>query len=56
MHIVVLGSGTIGTSIAELLCEHRHNVVLVDSSRRALEHAEEERHRLVGGDDGHKLA
>ena len=41
MHIVVIGAGTVGTSIAELLCEHGHNVVLVDASRTALERVEE---------------
>lgn len=41
MHIVVIGAGTVGTSIAELLCAHRHNVVLVDSSREALSRVEE---------------
>ena len=31
MRIVVLGIGTVGTSIANLLCQHRHRVTLVDS-------------------------
>lgn len=30
MRIVVLGSGTVGTSIADLLCRHRHSVTIVD--------------------------
>ena len=30
MNIVVLGAGTVGTSIADLLCQHRHNVIVVD--------------------------
>ena len=30
MRIVVLGAGTVGTSIAELLCQHRHSVTVVD--------------------------
>ena len=30
MRIVVLGAGTVGTSIADLLCQHRHSVTLVD--------------------------
>ncbi len=30
MRIVILGAGTVGTSIAELLCQHRHNVTVVD--------------------------
>ena len=30
MNIVILGAGTVGTSIADLLCQHRHNVTVVD--------------------------
>jgi trk system potassium uptake protein len=30
MRIVILGAGTIGTSIAGLLCQNRHNVTIVD--------------------------
>lgn len=30
MNIVVLGAGTVGTSIADLLCEHRHDVTIID--------------------------
>ena len=30
MNIVVLGAGTVGTSIAKLLCEHRHDVTVID--------------------------
>ena len=30
MRIVVLGAGTVGTSIAEMLCQHRHSVTVVD--------------------------
>ncbi|MEZ6144193.1 MAG: NAD-binding protein [Planctomycetaceae bacterium] len=41
MHIVVIGAGTVGTSIAEMLCADQHNVVLVDSSREALNRVEE---------------
>ena len=41
MNIVILGAGTVGTSIAELLCVNHHNVCLVDSSRDALDEAEE---------------
>lgn len=37
MNIVILGAGTVGTSIAALLCQHNHNVRLVDSSREALD-------------------
>ena len=31
MRIVVLGAGTVGSSIASLLCMHRHSVTVVDS-------------------------
>ena len=30
MRIVILGGGTVGTWIADLLCQHRHSVVVVD--------------------------
>ena len=30
MRIVVLGAGTVGTSVAELLCRNRHSVTVVD--------------------------
>ena len=30
MRIVVLGAGTVGTWIADLLCQHRHSVTVVD--------------------------
>jgi trk system potassium uptake protein TrkA len=32
MNIVVLGGGTVGTSIAEMLCHQNHSVTVVDSS------------------------
>jgi len=41
MNIVILGAGTVGTSIAETLCEHGQNVCIVDASRKALERVEE---------------
>ncbi len=31
MRIVVLGAGTVGTWIADLLCQHRHSVTVVDN-------------------------
>ena len=31
MKVVVLGAGTVGSSIAELLCHHRHSVTVVDN-------------------------
>ena len=30
MRIVVLGAGTVGTSIADMLCQHGHSVTVVD--------------------------
>jgi len=41
MNIVILGAGTVGKSLAEVLCGERHNVCLVDSNRTALEQVEE---------------
>lgn len=41
MNIVILGAGTVGTSIAEVLCLEDHNVCLIDSSREALNKVEE---------------
>jgi len=32
MRIVILGGGTVGTSIADLLCHHGHSVTVVDRS------------------------
>ncbi|MCA9039829.1 MAG: Trk system potassium transporter TrkA [Planctomycetaceae bacterium] len=42
MNIVILGAGTVGTSIAEMLCAAQHNVSIVDSSRTALNEVEEQ--------------
>lgn len=42
MNIVILGAGTVGNSIAELLCNSRQNVSLVDKSADALQRAEEQ--------------
>jgi trk system potassium uptake protein len=41
MNIVIFGAGTVGTSIADLLCANNHNVCLVDASREALSLVEE---------------
>ncbi|MDA0284154.1 MAG: Trk system potassium transporter TrkA [Planctomycetota bacterium] len=41
MNIVIFGAGTVGTSIADTLCAHNHNVCLVDSSKDALSLVEE---------------
>ena len=32
MRVVVLGAGTVGTWIADLLCRNRHSVTVVDSN------------------------
>ena len=37
MNVVILGAGTVGTSLAEILCANKHDVRLVDSSREALD-------------------
>ena len=42
MNIVILGAGTVGTSIAELLCADHQNVCVVDSNRTALMRVEEQ--------------
>ena len=41
MNIVIVGAGTVGASIAELLCKDGQNVTLVDSSRTVLDSVEE---------------
>jgi trk system potassium uptake protein TrkA len=41
MHVVIFGAGTVGTSIARVLCEDRHNVTLIDESPQALMLVEE---------------
>lgn len=37
MNIVILGAGTVGTSLAEILCANNHDVRLVDQSRDTLD-------------------
>jgi len=41
MRIVVLGAGTVGGSIASLLCLHRHSVTVVDSDGDQIRHVNE---------------
>jgi len=41
MRIVVLGAGTVGGSIASLLCLHRHSVTVVDSDGDHIRHINE---------------
>lgn len=42
MRIVVLGTGTVGTSIAEMLCQNRHSVTVVDHDPEVTQRANEE--------------
>jgi len=42
MRIVVLGAGTVGTSIAEMLCQHRHSVTVVDNDPAVAQRANDE--------------
>jgi trk system potassium uptake protein TrkA len=42
MNVIILGAGTVGTSIAEVLCANNVNVALVDNSRRALDDVEDQ--------------
>jgi trk system potassium uptake protein TrkA len=37
MQVVILGAGTVGSSIAELLCQHRHTVTMVDRDPEVIE-------------------
>jgi len=41
MNIVVLGAGTVGTSIADLLCQHRHDVTVVDQQAEYVQQVNE---------------
>ena len=41
MNVVILGAGTVGTSIAELLCANNHDVCLVDASQESLSRVDE---------------
>ena len=42
MNIVVLGAGTVGSSIAEMLCHNRHNVTVVDADQDHIRRINEE--------------
>ncbi len=42
MRVVVLGAGTVGASIAELLCTHRHEVTVVDHDPECIKRVREE--------------
>jgi len=42
MRIVILGAGTVGTSIAEMLCQHRHSVTVVDHDPAVTRRVDEE--------------
>ena len=41
MDIVILGAGTVGTSIADLLCQHRHSVTVVDADPKRTQQVNE---------------
>lgn len=41
MNIVVLGAGTVGISISDLLCQHGHSVTVVDSAPENIERINE---------------
>ncbi|MBN2217008.1 MAG: Trk system potassium transporter TrkA [Pirellulales bacterium] len=50
MRIVVLGAGTVGTSIADMLCQHGHSVTVVDNRPARVRRVNEELDvRVVGG-------
>ena len=36
MRIVVMGAGTVGTSIAEMLCQFKHSVTVIDEDRQRI--------------------
>lgn len=42
MNIVILGAGTVGTSIADMFCGKSRNVTIVDESRKALNEIEDQ--------------
>lgn len=41
MRIVVLGAGTVGSSVARLLCQNRHSVTVVDTDADQIRHINE---------------
>lgn len=50
MRVVILGAGTVGSSIAELLCNHRHEVTVVDRDPECIKRVREELDvRAIGG-------
>ena len=49
MRIVILGSGRVGKAIALDLCQ-QHEVAVVDTNRRALEHLKDARLKLINDD------
>lgn len=42
MNVVIFGAGTVGTSIAGLLCANNHDVCLVDSSDQAIRNVDDQ--------------
>ncbi len=54
MRIVVLGAGTVGHSIASLLCLHRHSVTVVDNEPDHIRHVNETLDvKAIGGSAAH---
>jgi trk system potassium uptake protein len=54
MKIVVLGAGTVGTWIADLLCKHRHSVTVVDVDPEHIKRINEELDvRAITGEAAH---
>jgi len=50
MRIVVLGAGTVGSSIADMLCQHGHSVTVVDNDPAHARRVNEELDvRVIGG-------
>ncbi len=38
MNVVIFGAGTVGTALAKTLCEHQHDVRVIDKNREQIEH------------------
>jgi len=42
MNIVILGAGTVGHIIAEMLCQHEHSITIIDNNPEMVRRADEE--------------
>ena len=51
MEIVILGAGTVGTSIADLLCQNRHDVTVIDRDPEQILKNDNSRHRTLSRAD-----